>query len=146
MIIEGTVEEVGLRRTVLRDVDGAVHSISNGLIRAASNMTRAYSVALVEVDVLRTADLERAMEVARSVVRDLAGLQADDAAPPNVIVTHVGSIANTIRATYRVPPDERWTATAELRRRLAGALTEASIPISPWDAPQPVVLAEHAAG
>jgi len=136
VVIEGEVQEVGLRRTVLRDIDGAVHSVSNGLIRAASNLTRAYSVALVEVDVLRTADLERAMEVARSVLNSVAHADAQT----NVVVTHVGSIANTIRATYRVPPDERWTATAELRRRLAAAMTEASIPISPWDAPQPVVL------
>jgi moderate conductance mechanosensitive channel len=136
LVIEGEVQEVGLRRTVLRDVDGAVHSVSNGLIRAASNLTRAYSVALVEVDVLRTADLERAMEVARSVLSSIAGSDAQS----NVVVTHVGSIANTIRATYRVPPDQRWTATAELRRRLAAAMTEASIPISPWDAPQPVVV------
>jgi small conductance mechanosensitive channel len=136
VVIEGEVQEVGLRRTVLRDIDGAVHSISNGLIRAASNLTRAYSVALVEVDVLRTADLERAMEVARSVLSSVAHGEAQT----NVVVTHVGSIANTIRATYRVPPDERWTATAELRRRLAAAMTEASIPISPWDAPQPVVV------
>jgi small conductance mechanosensitive channel len=138
LVIEGEVQEIGLRRTVLRDVDGAVHSISNGLIRAASNLTRAYSVALVEVDILRTADLERAMEVALSVVEAEAGSAAD--AQPNVVVTHIGSIANTIRATYRVPPDQRWTATAELRRRLAAAMGQASIAISPWDAPQPVVL------
>src|SRR6476660_7739080 len=29
LVIEGEVQEVGLRRTVLRDVDGAVHSVSN---------------------------------------------------------------------------------------------------------------------
>src|SRR4029077_6843852 len=38
--IEGTVEEVGLRRTIGRDVRGTVHSISNGEIRIASNLTR----------------------------------------------------------------------------------------------------------
>ena len=40
--VEGTVEEVGLRRTIVRDVRGTVHSISNGEIRIAANLTRTY--------------------------------------------------------------------------------------------------------
>ena len=36
-MIEGTVEEVGLRRTVIRDARGTLHSISNGLIRSSSD-------------------------------------------------------------------------------------------------------------
>jgi small conductance mechanosensitive channel len=38
--VEGTVEEIGLRRTVIRDSSGTVHSVSNGLIRISSNLTR----------------------------------------------------------------------------------------------------------
>ena len=41
--VEGTVEEVGLRRTVVRDVRGTVHSVSNGTIRVSSNRTRTYA-------------------------------------------------------------------------------------------------------
>jgi len=39
--IAGLVEEVGLRRTVLRDLDGIVHSIPNSEITTASNFTKA---------------------------------------------------------------------------------------------------------
>ena len=38
--VTGTIEEIGLRRTVLRDVDGTVHSVPNGEILVASNFTR----------------------------------------------------------------------------------------------------------
>jgi small conductance mechanosensitive channel len=41
--IKGLVEEVNLRRTILRDIDGAVHYIPNGEIVIASNYTREYS-------------------------------------------------------------------------------------------------------
>src|SRR6187401_707024 len=44
MTVEGEVEEVGLRRTTLRDMAGVQHSISNGQIRIAYNWTRVYAV------------------------------------------------------------------------------------------------------
>jgi small conductance mechanosensitive channel len=45
--VEGLVEEVGLRRTVIRDMSGTVHSISNGQIRTSSNLTRIHAMAVV---------------------------------------------------------------------------------------------------
>ncbi len=56
--IEGVVEEVGLRRTVVRDAAGIVHSISNGTIRVASNLTRIYAVAIVDIQGVRNEDVE----------------------------------------------------------------------------------------
>ena len=47
--VEGEVEEIGLRRTVLRDGFGSVHAVSNGLIRQSSNVTRVFSIATVEI-------------------------------------------------------------------------------------------------
>ena len=44
---EGVVEEIGLRRTMLRDGIGSSHAVSNGLIRLSSNQTRLFSVAVV---------------------------------------------------------------------------------------------------
>ena len=49
--VEGIVEEIGLRRTVLRDGTGSVHAVSNGLIRQSSNVTRVFSVATVDIQV-----------------------------------------------------------------------------------------------
>ena len=45
--VEGEVQEVGLRRTVLRDTAGTVHSVSNGVIRVSSNMPHTGSIAIV---------------------------------------------------------------------------------------------------
>jgi small-conductance mechanosensitive channel len=57
--VEGVVEEVGLRRTVLRDPMGVAHAVSNGYIRLSSNRTRLYSIAVGDVVVLHAADLRR---------------------------------------------------------------------------------------
>ena len=69
--VEGEVEEIGLRRTVLRDALGSVHAVSNGLIRQSSNVTRVFSVATVEMAVPQAADLERAVEIAARVAREM---------------------------------------------------------------------------
>ena len=69
--VEGEVEEIGLRRTVLRDGMGSVHAVSNGLIRQSSNVTRVFSVATVEMQVPQAADLERTIEIAARVSREM---------------------------------------------------------------------------
>src|SRR4029077_10897811 len=70
--IEGTVEEVGLRRTILRDSSGTVHSVSNGQIRISANFTRIYASAVVDIQGIRDEDVERAIEVMHKVGLDLA--------------------------------------------------------------------------
>ena len=70
--VEGTVEEVGLRRTLVRDVRGTLHSISNGEIRTSANLTRTYAVAMVAIDGVPDHALEAAITVLEQVGRDLA--------------------------------------------------------------------------
>jgi small conductance mechanosensitive channel len=141
--MEGEVHELGLRRTVLRTPDGALQAISNGLIRAASNLTRVYSLALAEVTILQSADLTRAIEIARSV----AGGGARDAdrpdpslTEPEVWVMSMTPEGSVIRVVQRVPTADRWAGTSELRRGLAAAFSEAGIATTRWEAPLPVAL------
>ncbi len=61
--VEGTVEEIGFRRTTIRDTSGTVHSISNGEIRISSNFTRIYASAVVDIQGIRDEDVERAIDV-----------------------------------------------------------------------------------
>ena len=80
--IEGLVEEVGLRRTVLRDPRGIVHSVSNGTIRVSSNLTRIFAVAVVELEGVRNTDVEAVIAVMDQVGREMA----DDPAWAGLIV------------------------------------------------------------
>jgi small conductance mechanosensitive channel len=132
--VEGEVEEVGLRRTILRDTSGTVHSVSNGLIRSASNLTRLYAVLRVDITIVRPEDVERAIQVMNRVGTEMA---ADPSwkerllEPPSfhavVALTEIGA---TLRITGRVRPADRWAAPGELRRRLALELTGAGIEVS----------------
>ncbi len=139
MITEGEVDEIGLRRTTLRDGLGALHSVSNGLIRASSNLTRVYSIASVDVQILRPQDLDRAIAVAGRVGRELG----DDPAwsgrlfesPIDTWVTALTLDGAAITVRRRVPPDLRLAATSEMRRRLLVAFAAESIGTGRWDTP-----------
>ncbi|HET7678262.1 MAG TPA: mechanosensitive ion channel domain-containing protein, partial [Candidatus Limnocylindrales bacterium] len=51
--VTGTVEDFTLRRTTLRDFDGTVHTVPNGLIAVSSNLTRLWARVTMEVTVPR---------------------------------------------------------------------------------------------
>jgi len=53
----GTVEDINLRRTVLRDADGTVHFVPHGLIETASNMSRSWASISIDIPVPYEEDL-----------------------------------------------------------------------------------------
>jgi moderate conductance mechanosensitive channel len=139
--IEGEVLEIGLRRTIVRDSVGVVHSISNGLIRISSNLTRVYSVAMVEVHVLHARDVDRALAIAATLGGELEA-DADWKARLTDETTDVSLAAITIdgatlRVQRRVAPGQAGPVAAELRRRLVAALAAESIETVRWDVPAP---------
>ena len=129
--IEGEVLEVGLRRTILRDSLGAVHSISNGLIRISSNLTRVFSVAMAEIHVVHARDVDRALAVAARTGAELGTDGAwrdrlvDDTTDVSIVALTLD--AATIRVQRRVVPGAGGAISAELRQRLTAALVAASI-------------------
>jgi small conductance mechanosensitive channel len=140
-LVEGEVEEIGLRRTVLRDRTGVVHAVGNGLIRQSSNLTRVYSVAGTEVQILRTQDIDRAIAVSSRVALDLqrdpdwSGFVLEG--PVETWVTALTVDGAIVRVQIRVLPTAWWALASELRKRLAAALTTEGIGAGRWDIPVP---------
>lgn len=140
-LVEGEVEEIGLRRTVLRDRTGVVHAVGNGLIRQSSNLTRVYSVAGTEVQILRTQDIDRAIAVTSRVALDLqrdpdwSGFVLEG--PVETWVTALTVDGAIVRVQIRVLPTAWWALASELRKRLAAALTTEGIGAGRWDIPVP---------
>jgi small-conductance mechanosensitive channel len=121
--VTGTVEDISLRRTILRDEDGVVHSVPNGSIGVVSNYTRDYAMVNVPVRVAYGEDLARV----DSVVQRLGETLAQDSsikdalveAPRVTAVESVGDGGVTVTVTARAQAAARWDVAAELRRRLA---------------------------
>ncbi len=133
--IAGAVEEVNLRRTVLRDLDGIVHTIPNSTVTTASNYTRDLARVNLDVPVAYGEDLDNVFNVINRVGKDLA---ADPyfskliKTPPQVLrVQKFADSGIEIRILGDVRPSMQWEVTGELRKRLKKAFDEEGIEI-PW--------------
>ncbi len=142
VVVSGTVEEIGLRRTILRDVSGTVHSVSNGEVRVSSNLTRVYAVLQVEIPLVPEADIEQAIAVTNRVG---AEMYADPEwstrlleAPRYGAIPSVTDLGVTLRAIGRVQGADRFAAASELRRRLLIAYGADGIAVAQRLRPPPV--------
>jgi small conductance mechanosensitive channel len=145
--VTGTVEELSLRRTTLRDLDGVVHTVPNGEIKVASNRTRNWARINQDVTISYGTDVDRTTAVVDAVGRALA----EDPAwkdrilePPRVErVEALGEYGITLKILGTVRATDQWDAASELRKRLLAAFNEHGIEIP---RPQRVVLARDPDG
>jgi len=131
--VDGVVEDFSLRRTTLRDLDGTVHTVPNGQITVASNMTRVWARVNLDINVAYDTDLNRAGELIDRVGEDL---QADEEWGPRLLeapkVVRVEALADSsvkLKVLGQVRAAEQWAVGGELRKRILAAFTEAGITI-----------------
>jgi small-conductance mechanosensitive channel len=141
---EGVVEEISLRTTSLRGIDGTLWHVPNGEIHRVGNMSQDWARALLDVGVAYDADVDRAVEVIRDVGTALAGDPDYDQVvlePPEILgVQDLAADAVLIRLWVKTLPGEQWGVARELRRRIKHALDDADISI-PF--PQRTVWLRH---
>jgi small conductance mechanosensitive channel len=133
--IGGLVEEITLRKTVLRDLDGIVHHIPNGEIKTASNFTRHFSRVNLNISVSYRTDLDHAISVINRVGKELASdekWRERIISPPKVErVDNLGTSGIEIKILGDVKPIQQWAVMGELRLRLKKAFDAEGIEI-PW--------------
>jgi small conductance mechanosensitive channel len=129
----GLVEEVTLRYVRLRDYDGVVHFVPNGLITSVSNMSMGYAYAVVEAGVAYRTDIDKAFEVMRE---EAAGLRADAVYGPKILddlevagVTRWGDSAVMLRARMKTLALQQWNVKREYLKRLKAAFDRNGIEI-----------------
>ena len=145
--VSGTVEDFSLRRTTLRDLDGVVHTVPNGEIKVASNLTRVWARINQDVTVAYGTDIDQATDVVDEVGKAMA---ADPSwkrrileAPRVDRVAALGEYGVTLKILGTVRAPDQWAAAGELRKRLLAAFNEHGIEIP---RPQRVVLAREPGG
>ena len=69
--IGGTVEEINLRTIVLRDLEGVVHTITNGEIHTLANKSKDFSYYVIDIGVGYDDDTDHIVEVVRATAREL---------------------------------------------------------------------------
>jgi len=131
----GVVEEINLRRTILRDLDGITHVVPNGEIRIASNFTKQWSRVNLNISVAYDTDLDKAMTVINRVGKELAEDPVWAPAilsPPRALrVDKLGESGIEIKVLGETKPIRQWDVMGELRLRLKKAFDQEGIEI-PW--------------
>ncbi|OGO53103.1 MAG: hypothetical protein A2148_05390 [Chloroflexi bacterium RBG_16_68_14] len=131
--VGGLVEDVNLRRTLLRDLDGTVHSIPNGQISVASNLTRSWSRVNVVVGVSYREDPDRVFTVINRVGEEMASDPSWSRdiieAPKALGVEGFSGSRLDIRILGDTQPNRQWDVMRELRRRLKKAFDAEGIEI-----------------
>jgi small conductance mechanosensitive channel len=120
--IVGRVEQLTLRRTLVRDSRGALVSLSNGEMRTLSNLSRDWSQAFVDISVAAGMPLEvtlQALERAAAELRnDAAWSQALVDGPRVLGVQGYDPTGATLRLQVRTAPTRQDEVCRELRRRI----------------------------
>lgn len=124
-IINGTagqVQNIRLRTTVLRGLDGTVHVFRNGSINTLSNMTKRFSYYLVDLGVAYKEDTDRVCEVVREVVEEM---RTEERYGPSILepveilgVDDFADSAVVIKLRIKTLPSKQWEVGREFRRRL----------------------------
>jgi len=125
----GVVESVGLRITTLRDLKGTVWYVRNGEVQRVGNSSQGFAVAVVDVPLNYTSDVDRAVEVlaeaATTSVSD-GPISPNVLEPPEVLgVESVTPEGITIRLTVKVRPGQQWAVQRTLRAAVIAKLEAA---------------------
>jgi len=133
--ITGTVEDMSIRRTVLRDVDGVLYSVPHGNVTVTANASRDFSRVRIAVPVSVTSDLAKVRDVIDRVGRELAAdPQWKDkivSAPAFLRVDNIDANGVAMQVNGTVRPGSQLEVAGELRTRLLEAFRREEIR-TPW--------------
>lgn len=129
--VTGTVEEVGLRVTRLRDAGGQVWYVRNGEILRIGNQSQGWSTGMVDVPIATGEDVEKAIAVLREVVAEayadekFTGVLLEE--PSVAGVDKVAAGVTTIRIFAKTAPNQHWGVQRDLLERSVVSLRRAGV-------------------
>lgn len=131
--VSGLVESVSLRKTVLRDLEGRVHTVPNGEIKVVSNLSKEWSRAVVDIGISYRDDVDHIIDLLGQIGRELAEEEPYQSAileSPQILgVERFGESQLVIRMIVKTMPLKQWEVGRELRRRIKNRFDEKGIQI-----------------
>jgi moderate conductance mechanosensitive channel len=131
--VAGRVESLSLRITALRAFDGTLHFVPNGNILVASNRSKGWARAIVDVRAAYGEDVEHMRSILEELFTELEGdrtLSEWIHEAPNVLgVERMGQDALVLRVVADTRPSKVMDVERLLRERISRRLTEKGIKI-----------------
>lgn len=124
----GYVERITLRHIRMRDYDGSVHFIPNGMVTLVTNRSRGYSYAVVDLSVPRKESPEQVFDLMRRVSSEmrkdpvLGVMMLDDVDIAGV--EKVEDASFSVRCRLKVLPSKQWRIRREFLERMKKVLDE----------------------
>jgi small conductance mechanosensitive channel len=131
--LSGFVENVNLRRTQLRDVQGRAIYIPNGEIKTVINFTKGYGRMIVDIGVPFKENIDHVMEVMEDVMKEMRQIPKYERLIKNFEMFGVESLKKSeviIRCRFKTTASKQWVVAREYRRRLKIRFDELHIEIS----------------
>ncbi|MBW3618858.1 MAG: mechanosensitive ion channel family protein [Actinobacteria bacterium] len=127
----GEVENVGLRVTRMRDIDGVVWHIPNGEMKTVGNLTQHWARATLDVPFALDTDIPKARRIVQAVADGMADDREwgqDIIGPPEIWgVQHWGPDGLSLRLVIPTRPLRNWDVNRQLRERLKYAFEREGI-------------------
>ena len=131
----GGVEDITLRKTVLRDLDGQVHHIPNGSFKKAANLTGDFSRAHMNISVAYKEDIDKVMALINKAGKEMAEespwkeyiIKPIQVAGPGP--NKFGDSGIEIKVLGETKPLKQWDTLKEFRRRIKIAFDREGIEI-----------------
>jgi len=129
----GLVESVSLRKTVLRDLNGSVHTIPNGEIKVVTNLSKEWSRAVVDIGISYREDIDQIITFLSEIGKELANEEPYKSTilePMEILgVEQFKESEIIIRMIVKTVPLKQWEVGRELRRRIKNRFDEKGIQI-----------------
>jgi small-conductance mechanosensitive channel len=127
----GTVEQISLRSTIVRDNDGSVHYIPNGSIAHAINKTMGFAKINLAIEVASSTDVDALAKAINEVGDKLAKEEKWKARimdPPHFLgIDAFNTSTLEVKIVGKTQPSSQWSVTGELRKRLVAAFKKEGI-------------------
>lgn len=119
---DGTVENISLRLTTLRDLNGTVHHIPHGEIKRVSNLSKKFARINLNIGISYSTNLEHVIKVINQtgdeLVKDPSFIDSIITAPKFLRVNEFAESAIIIKMLGDTKPLIQWEVTGELRKQL----------------------------
>ena len=129
----GLVEDISLRMTTLRDLDGTVYHIPHGEIKKVANLSKDFARINLNIGIAYAANLDHVIKIVNKVGDELSQdpqwkefiikppqfLRVDDFADSSIVIKILGE----------TQPLKQWEVTGELRKRIKIAFDNEGIEI-----------------
>lgn len=122
----GHVERVTLRHIRIRDYDGSVHFVPNGMITLVTNRSREFAYAVIDVNIPRQQDPERVFDIMRGIA---AEMRNNPHYSPSILddidiagVEKLEDATFGLRCRLKVLPTRQWRIRREFLKRMKYAL------------------------